>query len=173
MKYKKFRIFFEDEAGFGRISKPKYCWCEKGIRPIIPCQRVRQYFYAYGAVDPNNGDSFFERYDKCITDNTNDYLRKLSEKYPNEMLFLIGDNASWHKSKELKIPENIRLLFIPPYTPEMNPIEQIWREIRAAGFANEYFDSLEDVKKRFDNTTAKLSHETVISITKREWILSI
>lgn len=50
---------FQDEAGFGRINKPKYCWCEKGIRPSVPCHHIREYRYTYGAVEPVTGNSFF------------------------------------------------------------------------------------------------------------------
>ena len=48
----KVRLMFQDEAGFGRINHPKYCWCEKGIRPCVPCHHIREYRYAYGAVEP-------------------------------------------------------------------------------------------------------------------------
>ena len=43
---------FQDEAGFGRINKPKYCWCAKGVRPSVPCHHIREYRYVYGAVEP-------------------------------------------------------------------------------------------------------------------------
>ena len=56
---KKVRIMFQDEAGFGRINTPKYCWCEEGYRPSVPCYHIREYVYAYGAVDPIDGDDFF------------------------------------------------------------------------------------------------------------------
>jgi len=49
---------FQDEAGFGRINKPKYCWCEKGVRPVVPCHHIREYRYAYGAVEPQTGSLF-------------------------------------------------------------------------------------------------------------------
>ena len=78
----------------------------------------------------------------------NFFLEKLSEQYTDDYILLICDGAAWHKSTELIIPENIELFFIPPYTPEMNPIEQIWKEIRKRGFQNEVFDSLEAVIDR-------------------------
>ena len=53
---------------------------------------------------------------------------------PKDKIILVCDGAAWHKSGSLRIPENIELVFIPPYTPEMNPIEQIWKEIRKRGF---------------------------------------
>lgn len=56
--------------------------------------------------------------------------------YPDDIIILVCDGAAWHKAKALIIPDNIRLVFIPPYTPEMNPIEQIWKEIRKRGFRN-------------------------------------
>ena len=53
---KKVRLLFQDEAGFGRINKPKNCWCTKGIRPSVPCHHIREYRYVYGAVDPMDGE---------------------------------------------------------------------------------------------------------------------
>ena len=82
------------------------------------------------------------------------------------------DGASWHKSKTLQLPENIQLIFIPPYTPEMNPIEQIWKEIRKIGFRNELFRSLEKVIDRLCETIRSLSSQVIKSITSRSWIMS-
>ncbi len=93
--------------------------------------------------------------------------------YPNDKIILICDGAVWHKSGGLVIPKNIKLIFIPPYTPEMNPIEQIWKEIRKRGFKNEVFQSLDKVVERLCDTIRSLSKDTIISITGRDWILSI
>lgn len=57
----------------------------------------------------------------------NEFLKRLSREFKEDYLILIMDNAVWHKSKTLNIPENIELMFIPPYIPELNPIEQIWK----------------------------------------------
>ena len=116
---------FQDEAGFGRINKPKYCWCKKGIRPSVPCHHIREYRYAYGAVEPTSGESCFLIMPYCNTNCMNVFLNHLSMSYPNDIIILVCDGAAWHKAKALIVPENIRLVFIPPYTPEMNPIEQI------------------------------------------------
>ena len=116
---------FEDEAGFGRINKPKYCWCPKGVRPVTPCHHIREYRYAYGSVEPLTGESFFLVLPYANTDCMNVFLRALSEKFPNERIVLACDRASWHRSKQLEVPENIRIIHIPPYTPEMNPIRPV------------------------------------------------
>ena len=94
-----------------------------------------------------------------------------TKQYPEDLILLVCDGAAWHRSKSLVCPSNIRLLTIPPYTPEMNPIEQIWKQLRSMGFKNEVFHSLADVVDRLCETICRLSGETVQSITARKWIL--
>ena len=163
---------FQDEAGFGRINKPKYCWCKKGCRPSVPCHHIREYRYVYGAVEPLTGESCFLVLPYCNTDCMNVFLKELSETFSYDTIILVCDGAVWHKAKSLSIPDNIKLIFIPPYTPVMNPIEQIWKEIRKRGFKNEVFPSLEKVVDRLCNTICSLSKFTIKSITGRDWILS-
>ena len=102
----------------------------------------------------------------------NVFLNYLSKMYPTDRVVLVCDGATWHKAKALDIPKNIRLVFIPPYTPEMNPIEQIWKEIRMRGFRNEVFKSLDKVIDRLCDTIVSLTFYVIKSITARKWILS-
>jgi putative transposase len=162
---------FQDEAGFGRINKPRYCWCREGTRPSVPCHHIREYRYAYGAVEPQRGDSFFLVLPYCNTVCMNIFLQELSKKYPEDYIVLVGDRAAWHTSNGLVIPENIEIIPLPPYTPEMNPIEQIWAWIRLHGFRNEVFQTLDKVVDRLCDTICSLTADTVKSITHREWIL--
>ncbi len=163
---------FQDEAGFGRINKPKYCWCESGVRPSVPCHHIREYRYVYGAVEPLTGESCFLVMPCCNTKCMNVFLEELSKTFQHDKIILVCDGAAWHKSKALKIPENIELIFIPPYTPEMNPIEQIWKEIRKIGFRNEVFSTLQNVVNRLCDTICALSKNLIVSVTGRDWILS-
>lgn len=163
---------FQDEAGFGRINKPKYCWCEKGVRPHVPCHHIREYRYAYGAVEPITGESCFLIMPYCNTECMNIFIKELSETFPNDFIVLVCDGVAWHKSKGLEIPPNIELVLIPPYTSEMNPIEQIWKEIRKIGFKNEAFNSLDKVVERLCDVIASLTNELIKSVTCRDWIES-
>ena len=86
---------------------------------------------------------------------------------------MVCDKALWHKSKGLDIPDNVEILHIPPYTPEMNPIEQICKQIRQMGFKNEVFKTLKDVINRLCKIINKLTNEMVKSITLRKWISEI
>ena len=167
------RVMFQDEAGFGRINKPKRCWCRKGMRPSVPCHHIREYRYAYGAVEPLTGESFFLIVPYCDTHCMNIFLAELSKAYADDHILLICDGARWHISKDLEIPENIHLAFIPPYTPEMNPIEQIWKEIRKRGFKNEVFQTLEKVVDRLCEVIRNLPAGVIKSVTGRQWIISM
>jgi len=162
---------FQDEAGFGRINKPKYCWCFPGLRPTVPCHHIREYRYAYGAVEPLTGESFFLIMPYCDTDCMNVFLKELSKAYTDDFILLATDGAAWHRSKGLEVPQNIKFLLLPPATPEMNPIEQIWQEIRKRGFRNEIFHTLEKVINRLCDTILSLDHDTIKSITARNWIV--
>lgn len=184
-------LMFGDEAGFGRISEPANCWSPPKIRPSVPCQRVREYKTVYGAVCPETGDKFFQVYSGNNKENMSAFLKALSEKFPDKIILLILDNAGWHMTQEenskrrrkdkdavsvfktvekLVVPTNIRLTFLPPRTPEMNPIEIIWREIRKRGFKNIIFNSIQAVVDKFNEIISNLSNQDIISITRWDWI---
>ena len=167
---RKVRLMFQDEAGFGRINVPKRCWCPPQIRPCVPCLRIREYEYAYGAVDPENGDSFFLILPYSNVDYMNLFLEHLGKEYEDDMILLLCDNASWHTTEKIRTPDNIVLFHIPPYTPEMNPIEQIWKELRKRGFKNGFFESLDKVEERLCEVISSLTNQTVMNITKRAWM---
>jgi putative transposase len=168
---RRIRLMFQDEAGVGRINKPKYCWCYPGLRPEVPCHHIREYRYAYGAVEPLTGESFFLIMPHCNMVCMKIFLRELAKAYPDDWIILVCDGAAWHTAKTLEIPSNIQLLFLPPATPEMNPIEQIWKEIRKRGFRNEISQTLEKVVDRLCDTICSLSCNAIQSITARQWIL--
>ena len=169
----KIRVMFMDEAAFGRISDPSRCWAPLGVRPEVPSQIVREYIQLYGAVDPYYGDDFYLVMPKCDTEMTNIYLGELSKQFANDYILLGIDNAGWHISKDMVIPENIRLFYLPARTPEMNPAEQIWKEIRKIGFKNKLFQSIDEVVDKLCQVIKSLSPELVKSVTGREWVLSM
>ena len=164
---------FQDEAGFGRINKPKRCWCKKGVRPTVPCHHIREYRYLYGAVSPLDGELFSLVMPYANTDCMNVFLEELSKDYPDDYILLVLDNAAWHHSSTLVVPGNIELFPLLPYTPELNPIEMIWDEVREKGFRNEIFKCLEAVIDRLCMTVKNLAEDVqrVASITHRRWLI--
>ena len=120
-----------------------------------------------------NGDKFFLVLPNCNTACMNVFLRELSALFPKDYLLLGADNAVWHKAKSLEIPDNIRFFYLPPRTPELNPIEQIWKEVRKRGFKNKIFKTLDKVVDHLCDTLNSLTNDCIKSITGRDWILQM
>jgi hypothetical protein len=166
---------FQDEAGFGRTNKPKSCWCGDNIRPAVPCHRIREYTYAYSAVSPLDGNIVSLILPKCNTYCMNLFLAEVATQYPNDYILMIADNAAWHtRSKGLIVPKNIEIFPLLPYTPELNPIEMIWDEIREKFFKNKLFKTLSTVLDNLCEALVYLANNknVVKSITGWNWILS-
>jgi len=164
---------FFDEARFGRISDISYCWCFAGYRPIVPSLCVREYMYVFGAVDPIRGDNSFIIAPNCNTAWTSAFFDVVSRRFPNDYIIMVGDNAGWHKSKSLVIPDNMELLHIPAYTPEMNPTEQVWDEVREKDFKNQFFNTLKSVTDQLCKSFANISTDLIKSLCNRDWVNAI
>ncbi len=147
-------VFFEDEGRFGRISREMYCWVKKDVVPSVARQMIREYIYAYSAIAPATGDCFSMIAPQCNTESMNHFLKLLTEHYNNYRIVLILDKAGWHISQTLKLPANVTLLHLPPYSPELNPVELLWREIRRKHFHNKIFNSLDEVEDTLNNALA-------------------
>ncbi len=137
----------QDEGRFGRISELQSCWAPKGIRPEAPQQIIREYLYVYAAVCPA-----LEKMTALIlpwanTEMMNIFLEEVSRDFSEFFVIMQVDQAGWHNSKNLKIPENIRLHPQPAHSPELNPSEHLWEDLRENEFHNEAFGSLDQVEQ--------------------------
>lgn len=158
-------VFFEDEGRFGRISREMYCWVKKDMVPTVARQMVREYIYAYSAIAPQTGDCFSMIAPYCNTEAMNCFLSQLSTQYVDYRIVLLLDKAGWHISKNLRIADNILLLHLPPYSPELNPVELLWREVRRKHFHNKIFHSLDHVEDTLSNALAAY-HQSPTSVEK-------
>ncbi len=165
---------FQDEARFGRISQGAPCWAVSGIRPGTGAQIVRQYTYAYAALSPIDGvmDSFI--LPDMYTDTLSIFLAKIAQRHKKEFIVMILDGAPCHRSGTLVIPENLRLVEQPPYSPELNPVEHLWEEMREKWFANKTFDSMSAVIKMMVTSLRSLeqSPQRIQSLAGFHWILN-
>lgn len=125
-----------DEGRFGRLGEVKACWCPNNVRPTVPKQQVRQYTYAYAAVAPSLGKMTSLILPFSNTKMMNLFLKQVSIEFSEYLIIMQLDRAGWHRSNSLKIPENIRLIFQPPYSPELMPVEHLWDYIRENYFYN-------------------------------------
>jgi transposase len=136
-------IMAQDEGCFGRISRAKCCWAPPGMRPHVPAQVVREYTYVYTAVAPALGQMVSLILPEASTEMMNLFLEQVSQTFTEHFIVMQVDQAGWHSAKDLVIPENIRLIPQPAYSPELNPVEHIWDELREKYFHNRNFLSLE------------------------------
>ncbi len=133
---------FQDEARFGRISDPRKCWAPAPLRPIVKLALVREYAYAYAAVSPTDGEIDWMLAAKMDTVTMGSFLGSVSKRHPDEFIIMVVDGAPSHRAGQLIVPENIALVRLPPYSPELNPVEHLWDELREKDFANRVFDTL-------------------------------
>lgn len=140
------KVLFFDEARFGTHSKRGYGWFARGTRPTVNVKVGYQNFYLYGSVDVSDGSNFSLILPWVNTECLNLYLLKLSEEYSNERVALIMDGAGWHKSKDLAVPENIKIVYLPPYSPELNPVERLWLHIKSNVLTNKLYEKISDLE---------------------------
>lgn len=167
------KFFFQDEARFGRMANPVRCWVPEGFRPILPMQRVREYLHVYSAVCPTDGDSFSLILPNMNTDMMNLYLEEFSLHYKDYRIVMAVDGASWHRAKYFTAFENIRLVFQPPYSPEVNPAEHLWEHIREKYLGNLYWTSLEKLEDALMTALTEITRdkETIRTLVGFQWAL--
>lgn len=156
-----------DESRFGLMSIQRRCLVARGVKPVVPYQHRFQNFYLFGAYAPGDGDHFTLELPYCNTDCFQLYLDELSAHRPDEMKVLIVDNGAFHKAARLVVPQNIVLHFLPPYSPELNPAEQIWRYIKDR-LANTAFATLDDLAQHVAQIVRQLTAQIIRSITGRK-----
>ena len=168
------RLMFQDEARFGRINDPRRCWAPKGFRPEVGMQIVREYTYAFGAVSPHDGTLDTLVLPVVTAEAMSIFLAEVARRHPEEFIVMVLDGAGWHRANSLIVPENMRLEALPPYSPQLNPVEHLWDEIREKWFANEVFDSLDGVEDRLVEALVALerNQDLVTSITGFDWIIN-
>lgn len=102
------------------------------------------------------------------------FLDEVASRYPEERLLMILDGAGWHRESCLNIPANMRLVSLPPYSPELHPVEHIWDEVREQYFGNLVFDSPDALEDHLETAlrSMELDQPRVKSIVAWSWIIN-
>ena len=169
------RLMFQDEARFGRMSDPRSCWAPAPHRPVVQLALIREFRYEYAAVSPWDGCLDYMTAEKMNTENMTRFLAQVSAAHKKEFIVMVVDGASSHKSKDLVIPHNMALVRLPPYSPELNPAEQIWNILRRNYFANRVFESLDaaTAQAEFGLAVMASSKAAVKQLSNWPWISAI
>jgi hypothetical protein len=160
-------IMAQDEGRFGRITDIRSCWAPKGIRPKVPRQVVRTFVYVYAAVCMALGRISSLILPYANTAMMNLFLEEVSRDFKEYFVIMLVDGAGWHRSQGLSIPENIRLIQQPSHSPELNPVEHLWEELREKHLPNKAFKSLDAVEHALCEGLRELYNDPnkVISMT--------
>ena len=175
VKGRRVRLMLQDEARFGRMVRIRRCWSPAPQRPVVDNGYEREFRYVYGAVRPLEGEMDWMICPVMNTEQMGAFLAQISAAHPQDFIVMVVDGASSHVAKALVVPENIRLHRLPPYSPELNPQEHLWDEIREKEFPNRVFCDMAGVVRTLETGLPRLAsdHGRVRSICAWPWMFSL
>ena len=158
------RLFSQDETRYGLLPVMSKRITLPGIKPVAKIDYSYESVYLYGAVEPQTGERFFLEFSHLTADCFQIFMNKFSETFPASLNLLVLDNGRFHHAKSLEIPENVVLLFLPPYSPELNPIERLWQDIKAKLLTQAY-ETLEAMQTKVTEILLYYSDATIAKLT--------
>ncbi len=160
-----------DEGRFGQQGTLTRVWAKKGSRPTAVRQTRYEWVYLYAAVEPATGASVALQAPHVNTGTMSVFLRMVSEALgPREHAVLIMDQAGWHKAKKLVVPDNITVLYLPPYSPELNPVERLWAYLRSHYLSNRAYEGYDHLLAAGAEAWQKLTPELLRSVCACDYL---
>ena len=160
-----------DESRFGLKTIPRRRITLSGTKPLGPVQWRFEAFYLYGAVEPMTGESFFLEFSHSDSTCFEGYLEQLAQHYPHQLHVIQLDQGSLHPAKTLQLPDHVVLLFQPPHSPQLNPIERLWQHLKDH-LSWQIFDRLDDLREVLSERLKALTSAVIASLTGYDFILS-
>ena len=167
-------MFFQDEARFGQKGRCCRRWWLRGQRPGGPVDQRHTFVYAFAAVEPATGRDFCLLLPEVSTAAMNAFLQHFSATLPrDEHAVMVLDGAGWHTSHELSVPDNVTLLRLPPYAPELNPIERVWLYLRERHLSHRVMEGYTAVVDAVCQAWLQLTPERLRSLCSYQWITQV
>ena len=163
---------FQDEARVGQKNKITRRWAKRGTRPRAPHDQRTRSAYIFGAICPARGVGAALGLPRCNTQAMQWHLVEISSQVtPDAHAVILLDQAGWHTTQKLNVPENITLMPLPPRSPELNPVENIWQFMRDNWLSNRVFKSYADIVDHSCFAWDSLIHQPwkIMSIGARTW----
>ena len=163
-EYPRYNLYFADESRFGLFTRHRRVLTIRGCKPVCPYQHRFENTYLFGAFSPLSGSSIVLDLPFCNTATFQIFINELSALDKEEFKIVVLDNGAFHKSKSLKIPSNMAFLFLPPYSPELNPAEKVWWTIKGET-SMQAFATMEDLQKALDKSLQLLTVNKIKQLT--------
>jgi transposase len=123
-------VFSQDESRVGLLTVRRRRLTARGVQPVGAVQHVFDWFYVYGAVAPATGEHFFLELPYLNADMFQLFVDAFAHAFPDSLNILLLDNSGAHTAQKIQWPEHVRAVWLPPYCPELNPIERVWRDLK-------------------------------------------
>lgn len=169
---KPIEVWFQDEARIGQKGTVTRMWARIGSRPRAPRDTRYEWAYLFGAVCPERAVGAALVMPYADSEAMNHHLQAIGRAVtPGAHAVLVLDGAGWHVSHTLEPPDNITLVCLPPYAPELNPVENIWEYLRKNNLALRVYDTYDDIVEACCKAWADLieAPNRISSITRRRW----
>ncbi len=161
----------QDEARIGQQGTLTRIWAATGSRPSWVKQSEYEWVYLWAAVEPASGASVAMITPTVNTELMNTFLQGLSGTLgDDEHAVLVLDNAGWHVAKALRVPANVTLLFLPPYSPELNPVERLWAWLRGHQLSNRIYVDYDELLRETNRAWETLDAQRLKTVCACPWI---
>ena len=166
------RLFCQDESRFDA-----FCPLSKEELPPGVSNRWQlliisiDWFYLYGAVEPRTGERFFLELPRLTGECFQIFIDEFSAAFPNTLNIMVLDNGRFHHAKSLVIPDNVVLIFLPPYSPELNPIERLWQAIKQKLFTHTY-QTLAQMQQQLSEILGTFTKAAMAKITSFSYFIN-
>ena len=161
-------IFSQDECSFNSESDKTYSWALSGVASEYLGYKKGVRINCFGSLNLENGELTPTMHEKGNYQSTIEHLKQVREKYPNKKLLFLLDNATWHKKQEVQEfceDNNMRLIFLPPYSPELNPIERVWSFLKSK-VKKLFFREAEEFRKFVETLLGEINETSITQLKK-------
>jgi DDE superfamily endonuclease len=124
------RVFCEDESRLGRHLPLPRRLTGYGVKPVQIVEPRYEYYWRYAAVEPTSGEAFWWELPRLDADGFTVLLRQFGQHYPDSLNIMLLEQAPAHVAQRVEVPENVILVWLPAYSPELNPVERLWEDLK-------------------------------------------
>lgn len=171
---KRITLWFEDEVRVGQKGRVCHCWWMRGQHPPGLCDQCHAWVHLFAAVRPATCDRFALVIPVVSTEAMNIFLQGFSSRLPDdEHAVMVLDQVGWHGANDLRLPHNVSLVPWPPYSPELNPVERLWRYLRERHLSHRCVDDYDHIVDVCCRGWNQLTPERVRSLCSYPYIQQI
>jgi len=171
---KRVTLWFQDEARIGQKGRVCHRWWPRGQRPPGLCDQRYAWVHIFAAVRPATGEDFALVLPHVSAAAMSEFLRRFAATRPaNEHVIMVLDGAGWHDRRAIRIPDNVSLVTLPPYSPELNPVERVWLYLREAYLSLRLLNNYDAIVEACCQAWCRLTPDRLRSLTAYPYLKEI